>query len=119
MIRAKLILLFAIIKLIASQKPITSTFKLYAKDYDATIPFIRKYQFKTAGPSQNIGPIECMSYCIDLTGCYTLTITKTDNQIFCRMFGSIPLFGYHISPANSSYVYVDASKNCSFFFKYF
>lgn len=115
MIQAKLILSFAIIKLIASQKPITSTFKLYAKDYDATIPFIRKYQFKTAGPSQNIGPIECMSYCIDLTGCYTLTITKTDNQIFCRMFGSIPLFGYHISPANSSYVYVDASKNCSFF----
>ena len=111
MIQLKLIiLLLAIVKVITSQKPMSSTFKLYAKDFDATIPFIRQYQFKTAGPSKNIGLIECMAYCIDAGGCYSITLAKTNNEFFCRIFATIPVLGIHIAPANASFVYVDASN---------
>ena len=111
MIQFKLIiLLLAVVKLITSLKPISSTFKLYAKDFDATVPFIRQYQYKTAGPSQNIGLIECIGYCIDTGGCYSITLAKSKNEFFCRIFATIPVLGIHIAPANASFVYVDASN---------
>ena len=117
MVPFNIIFLLALIKLSVSQALLNSYFKLYAKDFDATIPFIRQYQYyeyKTAGPSKNIGLIECMAYCIDAGGCYSITLAKTNNEFFCRIFATIPVLGIHIAPANASFVYVDASNKIFF-----